>query len=461
MLDTVLWWICAAAVAVLWVLHTGSLDLFGDLSGSRLQLNMMANAALSLMAYLLTSQLIPHFSPLFEKAGLYGIDLSKATTYTGKDEDKVKVPEALGTIAAAMYLISMFLFIPFYFTPFLLEREGNTFPHHELVEFICGLLAICCMVFLGFADDVLNLKWRHKFIIPTAASLPLLVVYYVNGGATTIIVPTFLRGYLGLSVNLGALYHIYMLMLSVFCTNAINIHAGINGIEAGQSFVIGLSIMAHNVLQIQIGAMDHQNHELSLFLLMPFVAVTWAILRANWFPAQCFVGDTYCYFAGMTFAVAGILGHFGKTMILFFIPQAFNFVFSLPQLLKLVPCPRHRMPKFDPNTGMLVNSVATFKPGDISAVGHLIVNILRSLKMISYRKYEDDQGQVQIEVSNFTVLNLIMRVTGPINERDLAVYALGVQVTFSLVAFYIRYEVALHFYEGHNVRVASDGTLVA
>ena len=178
----------------------------------------------------------------------------------------------------------------------------------------------------------------------------------------------------------------------------------------------------------QIGAMDHQNHELSLFLLMPFVAVTWAILRANWFPAQCFVGDTYCYFAGMTFAVAGILGHFGKTMILFFIPQAFNFVFSLPQLLKLVPCPRHRMPKFDPNTGMLVNSVATFKPGDISAVGHLIVNILGSLKMISYRKYEDDQGQVQIEVSNFTVLNLIMRATGRIKERDLAVYALGVQV---------------------------------
>jgi len=50
----------------------------------------------------------------------------------------------------------------------------------QLVEFICGLLAICCMVFLGFADDVLNLKWRHKFIIPTAASLPLLVVYYVR-----------------------------------------------------------------------------------------------------------------------------------------------------------------------------------------------------------------------------------------------------------------------------------------
>lgn len=47
----------------------------------------------------------------------------------------------------------------------------------------------------------------------------------------------------------------------------------------------------------------------------------------------------------MTFAVVGILGHFSKTMLLFFIPQAFNFLLSLPQLFLLVECPRHRLPK--------------------------------------------------------------------------------------------------------------------
>jgi UDP-N-acetylglucosamine--dolichyl-phosphate N-acetylglucosaminephosphotransferase len=36
---------------------------------------------------------------------------------------------------------------------------------------------------------------------------------------------------------------------------------------------------------------------------------------------QVFVGDTYCYFAGMSFAVVGVLGHFSKTLLLFFIPQ--------------------------------------------------------------------------------------------------------------------------------------------
>ncbi len=34
---------------------------------------------------------------------------------------------------------------------------------------------------------------------------------------------------------------------------------------------------------------------------------------------------------GMTFAVTGILGHFSKTLLLFFIPQVINFLISFPQ----------------------------------------------------------------------------------------------------------------------------------
>lgn len=41
-----------------------------------------------------------------------------------------------------------------------------------------------------------------------------------------------------------------MSMLAVFCTNAINILAGINGIEAGQSLVIAVSLAIINIIQI-------------------------------------------------------------------------------------------------------------------------------------------------------------------------------------------------------------------
>lgn len=73
----------------------------------------------------------------------------------------------------------------------------------QLVEFIGALLSICCMILLGFADDVLDLRWRHKLLLPTIASLPLLMVYYVNFGSTVIIVPKPLRPFFGLDVNLG------------------------------------------------------------------------------------------------------------------------------------------------------------------------------------------------------------------------------------------------------------------
>ncbi len=39
-------------------------------------------------------------------------------------------------------------------------------------------------------------------------------------------------------------------MLAVFCTNAINIYAGVNGLEAGQSIVIALSVIVFDVFEL-------------------------------------------------------------------------------------------------------------------------------------------------------------------------------------------------------------------
>lgn len=75
----------------------------------------------------------------------------------------------------------------------------------QLVQLIGALLAICCMIFLGFADDVLNLRWRHKLLLPTLASLPLLMVYFTNFGNTVIVVPKPFRALLGLNLDLGEL----------------------------------------------------------------------------------------------------------------------------------------------------------------------------------------------------------------------------------------------------------------
>ena len=161
----------------------------------------------------------------------------------------------------------------------------------------------------------------------------------------------------GLTRAIGFLYYVYMACLCMFSTNAINILAGLNGVEGGQSLVIALSIALNDVCQLYLNPAKKDAHLNSLYFLLPFMGVTLGYLRHNWYlqvqrltffryPAKAFGGDTYCYFAGMTFAVVGILGNFSKTVLLFMIPQIFNFIYSCPQLFHIVECPRHRMPKY-------------------------------------------------------------------------------------------------------------------
>lgn len=190
------------------------------------------------------------------------------------------------------------------------------------------MLAICLGILLGFIDDVIDLRWRHKVIFSTVASFPLLVAY---NGLTSVVVPKILRGIIGGTLNIGPLYYVYMGSLAIFCTNSINIHAGINGIEVGQSFIIGCFIVIHNIIELKLDISDeiYWNHMFSLTIMMPFLLTTLALLKHNAYPSKVFVGDTFCYFAGMTFAVVGILGHFSKTLLLLFIPQLINFVLSL------------------------------------------------------------------------------------------------------------------------------------
>ncbi|XP_043584655.1 UDP-N-acetylglucosamine--dolichyl-phosphate N-acetylglucosaminephosphotransferase isoform X4 [Bombus pyrosoma] len=392
---------------------------------------ILINFAMSITVYFLTIRLIPKIKDMFVKANLYGIDMNK--------KSGEKVPEALGVVTGCLFLITLFLFIPVPFTNYIFNDIN--FPYNEFMEFLAALLSICCMLLLGFADDVLDLRWRHKLLLPTIASLPLLMVYYINFNSTLIIVPKPLRPWFGFSVDLWVFYYLYMGMLAVFCTNAINILAGINGLEVGQSLVISISILLFNI--IELSGDLWKAHQFSLYFMLPYIATSLGLLKFNWYPAQVFVGDTFCYLSGMTFAVVGIIGHFSKTTLLFFIPQIINFLYSVPQLFHLIPCPRHRLPKYNKKTDKLDISTTIFNKKDIGSVGKFIAWIFRKLNIIKWQ--EDDQGIVTC--NNLTLINFVLINTGPINEPTLTLILLLIQVVSSSLAFLIRYPLASIFYE--------------
>ncbi|XP_050434438.1 UDP-N-acetylglucosamine--dolichyl-phosphate N-acetylglucosaminephosphotransferase [Adelges cooleyi] len=393
---------------------------------------IIINIIFSIFTFYCTYNVIPKLKKMFIDANLYGKDLNKKT--------ENKIPEAFGVVTGCTFLITMFLLIPVIFGRHMLQNEGSKFPHSEFVEMLAALLSICCMLLLGFSDDVLNLRWRHKLLLPTIASLPLLVVYYINFNSTTIIVPKPLREVVGLTINLGVLYYLYMGMLAVFCTNAINILAGINGLETGQSLVIAISILIFNLIELTGDC--GQAHLFSLHFIIPFIASTFALIKYNWYPSEVFVGDTFCYFAGMTFAVVGILGHFSKTMLLFFIPQIFNFLYSLPQLFHFVYCPRHRVPRLD-KYGTLSPSYAECNSGDISIIGRICLKVFSFFRVIDIKETADGK----FKCNNLTLINLCLLFLGPKKEKTLTITLLTIQIVCSILAFVIRYPLASIFYD--------------
>jgi len=400
---------------------------------------------MSALGCFLVHSTIPKLRQMFIKAHIFGIDLNKRRPEPPDEPEKV--PEATGVITGCVFLMVTILLIPMTFSRYLVSGNSTVdksdFPHSEFVMVLSALLSISCMLLLGFADDVLDLRWRHKLLLPTMASLPLLMVYYVTYDRTDIVVPVILRPLLGTNVDLSILYYVYMGMLAVFCTNAINILAGINGLEVGQSVVIALSVVAFNLGEMD-GPLGHY-HRFSLYFLLPYLGTTLPLLYHNWYPSSVFAGDTFCYFSGMTLAVVAILGHFSKTLLLFFIPQVANFVYSVPQLFHLVPCPRHRLPKYDPATDTVGMSMSVFKESDLRWPGGLFLGAASSLGLAHLRRFERD-GERWAECNNLTVINLALKMLGPMHERSLTVLLLILQVACSLLAFVIRYPLALFFY---------------
>ncbi|KAJ4482222.1 UDP-N-acetylglucosamine-dolichyl [Lentinula aciculospora] len=448
----------------------------------------------SIFAFMATLHLVPALGPTFVKADLKGRDLLKVYA--------TPIPESLGLVCASVYILALILFIPFAFSDSLSMGSTQTpegifvseFPHSRLSVYLSSLLSLLMATILGFLDDVFDIRWRHKLPIPIIASIPLLMVYFAEGGNTHIVVPLPLRFLLGSLVNLGPLYYLYMSLLSTFATNSINILAGINGSEVSQALIIAISVILNDLLylpwpigfhlpvhllgskaEVEFGGVWSagmaygskelvERHLFSLYFMLPLVAVCSGFMYHNWYPARAFPGDTLCYVTGMAFAVVGIQAHFSKTLLLFFLPQIFNFVLSCPQLFGLVPCPRHRVPRyvlhhhltlslsdrmdgwtrFDADTNLLHPSKAILmKPP--SKLAATVLRILSILKLVDLTVHPSG---VILETTNLTILNFFLVRLGPMNEKRLVQVLMCCQIGGSVLAFSVRYGLAGLVYDG-------------
>ncbi|VDN53995.1 unnamed protein product [Dracunculus medinensis] len=126
--------------------------------------------------------------------------------------------------------------------------------------------------------------------------------------------------------------------------------------------------------------------------------------------------------------------------------MVFNFIYSIPQLFRFVPCPRHRLPHFSVKSNTVGMSLVKFKIKDLHPIGKLSLNVLHFMGMLYSNTFERS-GEIWQEINNLTLINVILKFTGPLHEERLTILILSIQVLCSFLAFFIRFGVALLLFD--------------
>lgn len=177
---------------------------------------------------------------------------------------------------------------------------------HPTRQLLGTLLGAAIIVVMGFVDDCKDLPAKLKFVIQIAAAL---VVIFVGDIKIDVLTnPNFLSSepYWVLPQWLGVTVTVLWI---VFITNAVNFIDGLDGLAAGVSAIMSISLVfiairvgEYNIAMLGIALMG------SCFGFLPF----------NFNPAKIFMGDTGSTFLGFMLATLSIQGVFKSYAVISF-----------------------------------------------------------------------------------------------------------------------------------------------
>ena len=254
---------------------------------------------------------IPYFIRFFNRIGIVGTDQQK--------QGKPVVAQAGGIPVFFGFTLGVltFIFLNSYNVPF---AGQGTVPALDFAVLFAALLSTSIIAMTGFFDDLnirsqrvltkmdtvdyrVGLKQWQKPLLTLVAAIPLMAV---RAGTSYISLP--LMGV----VHFGPWYALLLIPLAVvFVSNASNMLAGINGLEAGMTSVL--------LAALGVFLLGHGQIEASVIAFCAAAALL-AFLKFNFYPAQMFPGDSLTYFAGAAIISAVVIGNAEKIGILLFIP---------------------------------------------------------------------------------------------------------------------------------------------
>ena len=213
----------------------------------------------------------------------------RISEYVGESHRK---KEGTPTMGGLIFIIPTILSILFLVIDNRLEMTYNLLI--IMVVFVLYSL-------IGFLDDFLSLKRGknegltviQKFIGQIIVALIFFAIYMKYNGNTTFVVTT-----LGINIELGWLYGVFILLLLVGFSNAVNLTDGLDGLSGGLSTI---AFVAFALISLFIGKED-----VGIFCFVLTGAIA-GFLMFNAYPARVFMGDTGSLALGAVLATVAIL----------------------------------------------------------------------------------------------------------------------------------------------------------
>lgn len=198
--------------------------------------------------------------------------------------------------------------------PFLLmylldNRVSQVFRQYETL-FFALLAGGLVMLLVGVVDDVRPMRAFHKLIAQIVVAVGL---YFAGFRITELSIP------FGTALPLGWLALPASVLWIVALTNAVNLLDGIDGLVAGVTAIIALSLALINILTGNI---------LVALLTFGLAGAALGFLPYNFSPARIFLGDSGSLFVGLTMACIGTLSLFKATTATFILAPLV--LFGLP-----------------------------------------------------------------------------------------------------------------------------------
>lgn len=196
-----------------------------------------------------------------------------------------------------------FIFIiPTIVTLLLLKFKGSIDISYNL---LIVMIVFVAYGLLGFIDDWLKIKYHNnkglsimfKLLCQMLIALVFFYIYITNGGSPVVEISS-----IGLRLDLGWIYGLFILFLLVGSSNAVNITDGLDGLAGGLS---AIAFLAYGLLAWNASWMEGAQ-EVGIFCFV-LVGSLLGFLVFNSHPAKVFMGDTGSLALGGALAAIAIL----------------------------------------------------------------------------------------------------------------------------------------------------------